>query len=208
MKEARIARQADACKALFDARADSYAEMKVRQAGERAELRAMSQAQANGEAIDLKRLNQLLHGDRPQPTSSNDLMRQLRTANENAAPIDGSKPRVSDTTPATNDNRPPDIRIRSAEVADAQHHIDLLLATARMTASGGMVSVQMADVKQLVRRAERQHEARNRNGEMSDALQEMMDLDQRTDAEKAYDREESQRRANAHGRDRGGGMDR
>ncbi len=198
MKEARIARQADACKALFDTRADIYAEMKIRQADERAELRAMGQAQANGEAIDLKRLGQLLHGDRPQPTNGNDLMRQLNTANENAVPIDAK--------PASNDNRPPDVRLRSADVASAQRHIDLLLATTRMTASGNMASVQMADVKQLVRRAEREHEARrNRHGETSDALQEMMDLDRRTDAEKASDRAQSLERATA--RDRGGGMD-
>jgi hypothetical protein len=201
MKEARVARQADACKALFDARADTYAEMKLRQAGERAELRAMGEAQSNAEAIDLKRLHHLLHGDRPQPTNGNDLMRQLRTANENAAPVDAR--------PASNDNRPPEIRIRSAEVADAQRHIDLLLATARMTASGTMASVQMADVKQLVRRAEREHDTRrNRHGETSDALQQMMDLDGRTDAEKARDRAESQARAHERSRDRGGGMDR
>ena len=126
-------------------------------------------------------------------------MRQLNTANENAVPIDAK--------PASNDNRPPDVRLRSADVANAQRHIDLLLATTRMTASGSMVSVQMADVKQLVRRAEREHEGRrNRNGETSDALQEMMDLDRRTDAERASDRAQSLDRANA--RDRGGGMDR
>lgn len=199
MKEARIVRQADACKALFDTRADTYAAMKIRQANERAELRAMGQAQANGEAIDLKRLGQLLHGDRPQPTNGNDLMRQLNTANESAMPIDAK--------PASNNNRPPDVRLRSADVASAQRHIDLLLSTTRMTASGNMASVQMADVKQLVRRAEREHEARrNRHGETSDALQEMMDLDRRTDAEKASDRAQSLERATA--RDRGGGMDR
>lgn len=209
MREVRIERQQQACQQTFDARADAYKAMKERQRDERAELRQMIAKADKGEAIDANRLAQLTHGPRAAaPTSAQDAIAMARAANQNADPIDRK--------PSSNDNRPPQVQAKVENVARANHHIDLLLASARMTASGSMVSMQMADIKMLARRAERearQHEktrpppephGQKLDKETSERMQRLFALDTRSEEEKARDAQEAARR----GRDRGGGRER
>lgn len=191
-KAETIERQQQACQGLYAARADDYVAIKQRQKLERAELRSMATASANGEAIDHKRLNQLLHGDRPMPTNAASLLASLRTANENAAPIDVNDP--------ANDNRPPRFRADAAAVAASQAHLDLLLASARMTRSGSMVNMQMADMAQLARR-----ERRELSRDDADRLARIEALDGRTAQEKERDRAMGKA---TQARDRGSGQDR
>lgn len=95
--EARRIAQEDACKAVFDQRGQELQAIKQRQAQERAELRAMEQADKDGKPIDLGRLREILTGSAAGPTDPNQLMRQLQQANDNATPLD--------VRPPSNDNR-------------------------------------------------------------------------------------------------------
>jgi len=214
-RAARIERQQAACEAAFDSRAATYVGMKERQQGERHELRQIDQQRERGEPIDLARLNQLLNGPRPMPSAQdpNQLMAQLKTANENAAPIDHKAP--------SNDNLPPKFVAQRQSLAQSQAHIDLLLASARMTRSGSMANMQAADLATLRRRAERadQDRATARGGEgapkpspaasaeTTDRLQRMAEFDTRSPEEKKRDSDELNAAA-AKARDRGGGRDR
>ena len=185
----RVSRQQSACEQVFGERADRYADMKERQRDERAELRDMGAAASRGETVDRDRLVALLYGDRgPKPSSATDpnaLLASLRQANDNAQAIDQK--------PEANDNRPPHVGQRQAEIARANHHIDLLLASTRMTNNASMASMQMADMKRL-----QKQEARSRreggDGEASDRLQRIMALDERTDAERQRDLDRAQPR--------------
>jgi len=144
---ARAKRQDEACKALYKERNQRFKDMKLRQKAERDELKEILAADARGEPVDLARANYLMHGDRPLPTVGSQLLQQIQTANENAKPIDDRG--------AANDNISDDLKVRAGEIQQANEHLDRLLASARITDSGSMANVQMADIDRLLKRGER-----------------------------------------------------
>lgn len=153
-KEARVARQQDACAATFEARNQTFLALKLKQKEERAELRGMADAHRRGDPVDTDRLRLLLTGDARRPTDPNTLMRDLATANENARPID--------RPPLANDNATPERARAAGRVRTSAEHMDRLVTSIKQTNRPGMAATQSALVREIAKRARRSWEAEDR----------------------------------------------